>query len=156
LDVVAITCVNGNTTIDNVVKNVSIITGVLGKKVPIYKGMERPIVKDIEDASAYHGTDGFGGVQDVWLEYADTDNIKKGHGANAIIKHVHEEHKNGNEIGVFTIGPLSNLGMAIRLDHSIIPLIDKFYCMGGTVNGWGNITLTNEFNFHCDPEAAKI
>jgi inosine-uridine nucleoside N-ribohydrolase len=28
--------------------------------------------------------------------------------------------------------------------------------MGGTVNGWGNITATAEFNFRCDPEAAKI
>ena len=127
LDVVAITCVNGNTSIDNVVTNVAIITGVLGKKVPIYKGMERPMVKEIEDAAAYHGSDGFGGIQEAWLDQADTENIKSEHAVNAIINHVHEETKNGNEVGVFTIGPVSNLAMAIRMDNSIVPLISKYY-----------------------------
>jgi inosine-uridine nucleoside N-ribohydrolase len=108
--------VDGNTSIDNVVKNVSIIAGVLGKKIPIYRGMDGPIVATKEDASAYHGTDGFGNAQEKWLKAADKDNIKDEHAANAIIKHVHEEHEKGNEVGVFTIGPMSNLAMAIRLD----------------------------------------
>lgn len=141
---------------DNVVRNTSIITGVTNKSVPIYKGMNGPIVKCKRDASAYHGTDGFGNSQKDWLSEANTDNIKDEHAVNAIIRLVHEENENGNEVGVFTIGPLTNLGMAIRLDPDIIPKINHVFVMGGTVNGWGNMTLTGEFNFLSDPEAAKI
>lgn len=46
--------------------------------------------------------------------------------------------------------------MAIRLYPDLPSKITKYYAMGGTVNGWGNITLTGEFNFLSDPEAAKI
>jgi purine nucleosidase len=154
--ILAITCVDGNTSVDNVVKNVAILTGVKNKKVPIYKGMNGPIIKTKRDASAYHGSDGFGHKQEDWLNAADLDNIQKEHAVNAIVKHVNEEHNNGNEVGVFTVGPMSNLAMAIRMDPDIIQKIKHVYVMGGTVNGWGNMTLTGEFNFLSDPEAAKI
>lgn len=147
---------DGNTTVENVVINVAIITGVLGKSIPIYKGMDRPMVGEKPDVSAHHGGDGFGGAQKNWIKAANMDNIQKEHAALGIIKHVNEEYEKGNQIGVFTIGPMSNLAMAIRLDSSIVDKISKVYVMGGTVYGFGNITLTSEFNFRADPEAAKI
>lgn len=156
LDLIAITCVDGNCTVDNVVRNTSIITGVAGKNVPIYKGMSGPIVKTKRDASAYHGVDGFGNCQKKWLHRAKTENIQDEHAVSAIIRLVHEENEKGNEVGVFTIGPMTNLAMAIRMDPDIIPKIQHVFVMGGTVNGWGNMTLTGEFNFLSDPEAAKI
>ena len=152
----AITCVDGNTTVDNVVKNVAILTGAAKKDIPIYEGVNGPIVKAKKDASAYHGTDGFGGKQEQWMHIAAMQNVKKEHAVNAIIKHVNEEHEKGNEVGVFTVGPMTNLAMAVRMDPSIIAKIKHVYVMGGTVNGWGNMTLTGEFNFLSDPEAAKI
>ena len=143
----AITCVDGNTTVDNVVKNVAILTGAAKKDIPIYEGVNGPIVKAKKDASAYHGTDGFGGKQEQWMHIAAMQNVKKEHAVNAIIKHVNEEHEKGNEVGVFTVGPMTNLAMAVRMDPSIITKIKHVYVMGGTVNGWGNMTLTGEFNF---------
>jgi purine nucleosidase len=118
--------------------------------------MDRAIVVDKLDISAIHGGDGFGGAQKNWIKAANMDNIQTEHAVNGIIKHVNEEHAKGNIVGIFTIGPMSNLAMAIRLDPSIIDKISKVYVMGGTVHGWGNITLTGEYNFRADPEAAKI
>jgi purine nucleosidase len=139
-----------------VVKNVAIITGVTKRKIPIYKGMNGPIVKTKIGAAAYHGTDGFGGVQQDWIHLADMENVQEEHAALGIIKHVHEESDKGHEVGLFSVGPMSNLAMAVRLDPTIVPKITYVYVMGGTVNGWGNLTLTGEYNFHADPEAAKV
>jgi len=138
------------------VKNVSIITGITNKSVPIYKGMDGAIVAEKSDASAYHGGDGFGNSQEKWLHAANKENIQEEHAVNAIIKHVNEEVEKGNTVGVFTIGPMTNLAMAIRLSPEIISKLSSVYVMGGTVNGYGNMTLSGEFNFISDPEAAKI
>lgn len=141
---------------DNVVRNVSIITGVTGKLVPIYKGMSSPILMPKFGAAHSHGDDGFGGAQEEWTGSASETNVMKEHAVNAIIKHVHEEHSKGNDVGICAIGPLSNIAIAIRMDPDIVPKIKHVYIMGGTANGWGNLTLTGEYNFVADPEAAKI
>ena len=156
LDVVGITWVNGNTEVDNVIKNVAILTGVKGKDVPIYKGMALPIVRDPIDGSPYHATDGFGGKQAEWLHRAKLENISKEHAVDAIIRIVNEEHDKGNEVGIWAVGPLTNVALAMRMDPTIVDKITYVYIMGGTIYGFGNYTLTAEFNFATDPEAAKI
>lgn len=75
---------------------------------------------------------------------------------NAIIRHVTEEHEKGNKVGIFTIGPMTNLAMAIKMEPKIIPKISSVYIMGGTAFGFGNTTLASEFNFHFDPHAAQV
>lgn len=59
-NVVAFTCVGGNTTVDNVVQNVAKVLYVSKKKVPIYRGCERPIVNPLKTICDIHGSDGFG------------------------------------------------------------------------------------------------
>ena len=95
-------------------------------------------------------------LKNNWLHAANQENIQKEHAVNAIIKHINEENEKGNEVGIFTIGPMSNLAMAIKLDPKLPSKISKFYAMGGTANAFGNVTLSGEFNFHYDPEAAHI
>lgn len=53
----------GNALVDDVVKNVSIITATREKDIPIYRGMGEAMVHEKECASGYHGSDGFGGKQ---------------------------------------------------------------------------------------------
>ena len=156
LDLVAITWVNGNTTVVNVVNNVAILVGVKGKDVPIYKGMSCPIVRKSVSASHYHATDGFGGKQEEWMHKAKLENIGKEHAVTAIIRIVNEEYDKGNEVGIWAIGPLSNIALAIKMDPDIIKKIKYVYIMGGTIHGFGNLTLSGEFNFASDPEASQI
>ena len=61
-----------------------------------------------------------------------------------------------NELELITIGPLTNIALAIRKDPEIQSLIKHVYVMGGTGLGPGNITPVAEFNFWVDAEAASI
>jgi purine nucleosidase len=55
-----------------------------------------------------------------------------------------------------TLGPCTNLALALRMDPELSSMIHKYYMMGGTCKGYGNISLTGEYNLWADPEAAKI
>ncbi|KAK7065655.1 hypothetical protein SK128_012794, partial [Halocaridina rubra] len=63
---------------------------------------------------------------------------------------------NSDEVIMAALGPLTNLAMAVRLDPSFFSHFTQIYVMGGNTTGEGNITVAGEFNFTCDPEAAKV
>ena len=54
------------------------------------------------------------------------------------------------------LGPLTNVALAMKIDENFAPRIRKFFVMGGNAEGIGNVTITGEFNFWADPEAAYI
>lgn len=55
---------------------------------------------------------------------------------------------------VVTLGPLTNLALALRLDPEVASLIRRLVVIGGSPSGHGNISPSAEFNVACDPEAA--
>jgi inosine-uridine nucleoside N-ribohydrolase len=58
---VAITCVNGNTSLSNVLRNVQRVLLACGRTdVPVYSGASRSLLQPAFDASYYHGQDGMG------------------------------------------------------------------------------------------------
>lgn len=60
---------------------------------------------------------------------------------------------------MFALGPLTNIALLYKLYPGISGKMKKLVVMGGNYQGVGNIrNVTNcaEFNFWCDPEAAKI
>ena len=124
--------------------------------MPIYKGVQEPIIKVLKTIPEIHGEDGFGNQQDKYIDKANLELIKEDNAVLAIINHVNEEYKQGHKVCLATIGPLTNLALAIKLDSSLPSKISRYYCMGGTVNAWGNMDFSTEFNFMCDPEAAFI
>ena len=63
-----------------------------------------------------------------------------------------EEYK--DQLSIVTIGPLTNLGLALKLDPQLPRKIKRLVVMGCAVHGKGNITRTAEFNIWADPEAA--
>lgn len=156
LDLLAITCVSGNADVSYVVKNVAIIQGLKGTSIPIYEGCARPILKKMRYATEYHGIDGFGNQQEKFIDKATLELIQKEHAVNALIRIAQEESAKGTKLGLISVGPVTNLGMACRLDTKFATYFEKYYCMGGTVNGWGNMSFTGEFNLWADPEASRI
>jgi pyrimidine-specific ribonucleoside hydrolase len=56
---------------------------------------------------------------------------------------------------LITIGPLTNIALALSKDPSIVPLVKEVIMMGGSISG-GNASPAAEFNVYVDPEAAKI
>ncbi|XP_074648425.1 nucleoside hydrolase-like isoform X2 [Tubulanus polymorphus] len=149
--VLAITCVNGNTTLDNVCTNTIKLLQVCGRNdVPVYRGAESSLL-GTQCLSTYHGQGGLGDVllqADDWSEY-----LKKQHAVHALIELV---NKYPGEITLVTLAPLTNIALALKLDPQFGKKLKQVVMMGGNIHGVGNITVSGEFNFFVDPEAAFV
>jgi purine nucleosidase len=55
-----------------------------------------------------------------------------------------------------TLGPLTNLALAIAREPAIVDHISRCVVMGGNPCCVGNVTPAAEYNIWCDPEAAEI
>jgi purine nucleosidase len=65
-------------------------------------------------------------------------------------------HRFSGDITLVTLGPLTNIAVALRQDPSIARAIAECIIMGGTGRGHGNVTPVAEYNLWADPDAAKI
>jgi inosine-uridine nucleoside N-ribohydrolase len=59
-----------------------------------------------------------------------------------------------NEIVLLTLGPLTNVQLALELSPDILSRLNSIVCLAGTLTS-GDVTATAEFNVHADPEAAR-
>ncbi|WCE30775.1 nucleoside hydrolase [Vibrio sp. SCSIO 43137] len=146
----AITTVCGNCPLDTASKNALVtIEKAATYAPPVYKGMARPILRDLHTCENVHGEDGMGDMNlpEPSLMVAE---------GNAVDKIIEYAYAFPGELEIITIGPLTNVAMAIRKDPAIQGLIKHIYIMGGTGLGPGNITPVAEFNFWVDAEAASI
>lgn len=104
-----------------------------------------------EKESTFHGING---LCDMELEWEpDMTMIKEKHAVNAMHDIIMEE--NSNTV-LICLGPLTNLGMLLKMYPNVRDKIYEIYIMGGNRLGVGNITRAAEFNFYIDPEAAFI
>jgi purine nucleosidase len=59
------------------------------------------------------------------------------------------------EITLVTLGPLTNVAIAVFREPRFAESVSHCFVMGGAGGGPGNVTPLAEFNFWCDPEAAR-
>jgi purine nucleosidase len=76
-----------------------------------------------------------------------------GHAVTALIEII---NRFAGEITLITLGPLTNIAVALLQDPSIAAKVETCVVMGGIGQGYGNVTPVAEFNIWVDPEAAKI
>ena len=69
---------------------------------------------------------------------------------------VEEARRRPGEIMLVTLGPLTNLALALEREPALPRLLRGYTLMGGAFGVSGNTTPTTEWNIHCDPEAARI
>ncbi len=55
-----------------------------------------------------------------------------------------------------TLGPLTNVALALQLNPGIAAKVSRCVIMGGAPCCEGNVTPAAEYNIWCDPEAARI
>lgn len=154
IKLMAITCVAGNTTVNNVVKNVFRTLETCDTfDIPVYKGAHSSLLS-LENSGVtppkYHGEDGFG---DVFNDDPDVTQLQTEHAMIAMHKLITEQP---NEISIVGLGPLTNIALAIRVFPQILHDVKEFYVMGGNSTARGNTTSTAEFNFYIDPESVHI
>ena len=151
VDVLAITTLTGNVHIRQVNPNVLTILEIMQQDVPVYAGIDRPLIQAWEDAAEFHGGDGLGDFRD---RPPLTRAIEDEHAVLALLRLSREY---AGDLTVIALGPLTNLAAAIRLDPDFPARIKQFVFMGGTIAAHGNTpNLTAEYNIYTDPEAAYI
>ncbi len=150
VELLAVTAVAGNQTLDKVTRNALAVATVGGlRNIPIAVGAVRPLVRVPRVAEAEHGTSGLDGV----TLPATTATPDPRHAVELIIETVMS--RPAGEVTLVPTAPLTNLALAVRLEPRIVPRVREVVMMGGAYTG-GNLTPAAEFNIAVDPEAAQI
>ena len=149
VSVEAITVVAGNVPIDQAVQNALYTRDLCGSPVPVYAGSAKPMLRALQTAEHVHGRDGMG---DIGLPLAGRVPAA-GHAVDAIRAAVNAWP---GELEIVTLGPLTNLAVALLCEPGLAAKVRGVTIMGGTGDGRGNITPVAEFNVWVDPEAAAI
>lgn len=150
IDLLAVTTVAGNQTLPKTTLNARRVLSRAGvKDVPVAAGCDRPLLRPQRIADNIHGESGlegptFAGEPDVPLDPR--------HAVDLIIELLMASE---GDIMLVPVGPLTNIGMAMRREPRIVERIKHIALMGGAW-GFGNQTPSAEFNILVDPEAARI
>jgi purine nucleosidase len=150
VELVAVTCVSGNTDARQAATNTLAVLELAGRTdVDVAIGREVPLVRPLETTPETHGPMGLG--------YAElpppSRSISPRHGVDLLVE---EARRRPGEIGLVTLGPLTNLAVALEREPTLPRLLRDFTFMGGAFGVSGNTTPTTEWNVHCDPEAARL
>jgi len=144
----AITIVAGNVPVEQATQNVLYTIELCGTDTPVFAGAAKPLLRELVTAQWFHGRDGLGdhGYAPK-LRRADSQ-----HAADAII----ECALANPGVEILTLGPLTNIALAVAREPKIVNAIGRCVVMGGAPCCEGNVTPAAEFNIWVDPEAAKI
>ena len=148
IDLLGITVVAGNQTLEKTVRNALHVVQAVGLDVPVYQGCGQPIVRTQQTAGDMHGETGLDGPIFEPL-------TRKKEKEHAVTYLVNTLMASDGDITVVTCGPMTNVAMAMRMEPRIVPKIKQIVLMGGAIE-YGNVTPAAEFNIFVDAEAAYI
>jgi inosine-uridine nucleoside N-ribohydrolase len=157
IEIIGITTVSGNVTARSAASNTLRILRVMDKesKIPVVIGASMPLSKKIVRAEDIHGKKGLG---NIYLP-CNPAYLQKRRNVSDFISEMLANYGR-NEVSLVATGPLTNLARLIIDNSSITRSLSKICIMGGAFGFaskiYGNITKHAEFNFYCDPKAAKI
>jgi len=146
--VAAITVVAGNVPVAQATSNALFTVELCGANVPVYSGAEAPLLRKLVIADWFHGADGLG---DHGYKPAKR-RAEPGHAVDTLIQTVRENPG----IEIVTLGPLTNLAMALLREPKLAASVKRCVVMGGAPCCAGNVTPAAEYNIWVDPEAARI
>jgi len=151
LEVLSIVAVAGNVPLALTEKNARKICELAGRAdLPVYAGSVRPMARALVTAEEVHGQSGLDGP--VLPE--PTMRLRPQHGVDYLVEALRAAAP--GSITLCTLGPLTNLGMALVMAPDIAPRIKELVMMGGAYFEVGNTTPAAEFNIYVDPQAADL
>jgi purine nucleosidase len=152
IDLVALTTVFGNHRLEVTTANAIRVLDFLGvDDVPVVAGADRPLMRPIGPPATFvHGDDALG---DIGLPGPSRTPLSD---ARAAVQLIDLARATPGEVTLLTIGPLTNLALAVRLEPELVTLLDEVVVMGGAAFVGGNVTPAAEANIWNDPEAAEI
>ena len=149
-DIVAVTCCSGNVEARQVAVNTRAVLELAGRDdVEVALGREVPLVRPLVTAPETHGPHGLG--------YASlpepTRQLSDRHAADLLID---EARRAPNQITLVTLGPLTNLAIALMREPELPHLLNGLVMMAGSYRSPGNTAATTEWNVAVDPEAMQV
>jgi purine nucleosidase len=150
VELVAVTCVAGNVDAQQVAVNTLAVLELAGRgDVEVALGRTTPLVRTLETTPETHGPRGLG--------YAELPpaaaSLSDRHAVDLLID---EARKAPGEITLVTLGPLTNLAIAVLREPELPRLLRSYVLMGGAYRSPGNTAPTTEWNINVDPDAAKV
>lgn len=148
LNILGITTVTGNQSIEKVTTNALKLVSFLSRDIKVAKGADTPLIREKRVVESVHGKTGMG-------NYELPEPSSKIASENAVEFLKNTLLSSNEKITLVTIGPLTNIALLFKVYPEVKEKIDEIVIMGGAISG-GNVTPTAEFNIWADPEAAKI
>jgi purine nucleosidase len=149
-EIVAVTCVAGNVDARQVAENTRAVLELAGRAdVEVALGREAPIARDLVTTPETHGPRGIGYAV---LPPASRP-LSARFGPDVIVE---EARRRPGELTLVTLGPMSNLAVAVLREPALPTLLRRWVIMGGSYRSPGNTAPTSEWNVAVDPEAARV
>jgi inosine-uridine nucleoside N-ribohydrolase len=163
MDIAGITTVSGNVNSKIGALNARYILNILGRSdIPVIQGATRSIAKknlSMKIKRSLVDIHGKGGLAGISMDTFKKESSVRKTTFYDFIEGVMQKYRN-DEISIIATGPLTNIATAIVDNRHFIDSIHEIVIMGGAFGlaskTLGNVTRFAEFNFYCDPEAAKI
>lgn len=148
LQVLGITTVHGNQTIDKVTTNALKVLEVAGRTdIGVHPGAGRPLLGQPVATGEVHGESGLDGPDLPEPQVTPRD----GHATEFIGRTIAAR----DDVTVVATGPLTNLALVLTLRPDLATRIREVSLMGGSLTV-GNVTPVAEFNVWADPEAFRV
>ncbi|WP_025763522.1 nucleoside hydrolase [Dyadobacter tibetensis] len=147
-DIKAISTSAGNQTQEKTVSNALKLLTLMERRVPVFRGAEKPLLRDLIIADYVHGETGLDGPS-LPQPIFEAEPIPAVEGLALILQQSEEK------LTIVPTGPLTNIALLISVYPQIKDKIERISLMGGGIFR-GNISPLAEFNIYADPEAAAI
>lgn len=136
----------GNTTLAYAARNARLALARGGAPdVRVLPGADRPLARPLVIAKETHGSEGLGDHT--------ADPPPATHPSPSALRDALRAAR--EPVVLVTLGPLTNLAHALRLDPDLVRgRVLRHVMMGGSIAARGTASVAAEFNVWCDPEAA--
>lgn len=149
IEILGVTTVSGNVSLDQATLNALATLEVCGCEVPVYKGAQRPLFHERQSTVSVHGSDGMG-------DCALINPTRKPCNRRAVDFILDTVSKYPGEVEIVTLGPATNVALAVLTDREIMKNVKHTWSMGTPGFGPGNVTPVAEFNVFSDAHAYAV
>ncbi len=149
LNVLGLTTIFGNADTATTTRNAQLLLDIANRAdIPVAEGASRPLAMDyLGPVPHVHGHNGLG---EAALPSVSTPTVD----VDAVDWLYEQVRRRPNDVTILTLGPLTNLALALARYPDFSDLVAEIVVMGGNALVPGNATPAAEANILNDPEAA--
>ena len=129
VDLIAVTCTNGNVPLPLVVRNTLVVLEAAGRSdIEVAAGATAPLHEPAKHGYEVHGPEGLGNAQ-----VAPPSSVASARSAVELL--LEEVRAHPTEILLVSTGPLTNIALALREEPRFLELVEGYALMAGAFTG---------------------